>query len=98
MYSRFAVAYRANLAKELRRYGLMAEDTLIETEEVKLALSRLPKQVIEARELRLKRALMLDMMGKELPEEVSLKYDPFDRYLKPYLDQVEQDKKEMLGK
>lgn len=46
--------------------GLLYEDLLVETEEVKLALSRLPKDVLNAREQRLKRAMVLSSQYKEV--------------------------------
>ena len=44
--------------------GLMYEDCLIETEEVKLALKRLPPELLNAREQRLKRAMVLSSQIK----------------------------------
>lgn len=42
----------------------MYEDCLIETEEVKLALKRLPPEILNAREQRLKRAMVLSSQIK----------------------------------
>jgi energy-converting hydrogenase Eha subunit H len=42
----------------------MYEDVLIETEEVKLALKRLPPEILNAREQRLKRAMVLSSQIK----------------------------------
>ena len=39
---------------------------MIETEEVKLALSRLPKELLDAREQRLKRAMVLSSQSKRV--------------------------------
>jgi len=44
--------------------GLMYEDCLIETDEVKLALKRLPGDLLNAREQRLKRAMVLSSQIK----------------------------------
>ena len=49
-----------------RTTGLMYEDALVETEEVKLALSRLPPHLLNAREQRLKRAMVLSSQQKEV--------------------------------
>ena len=46
--------------------GLLYEDVLIETEEVKLALSRLPKELLDARDQRLKRAMVLSSQSKRV--------------------------------
>jgi hypothetical protein len=46
--------------------GLLYEDVMIETEEVKLALSRLPKELLDAREQRLKRAMILSSQSKRV--------------------------------
>ena len=46
--------------------GLLYEDVLIETEDVKLALSRLPKDVLNARDQRLKRAMVLSSQSKRV--------------------------------
>jgi len=74
----------------------MYEDCLIETEEVKLALKRLPPELLNAREQRLKRAMVLSSQIKTLPEEVAAKLDPFESYLGPYLEQVKKEKEEQL--
>lgn len=46
--------------------GLLYEDVLVETPDVQLALKRLPKDVMDARELRLKRAMVLSSQQKRL--------------------------------
>jgi hypothetical protein len=46
--------------------GLLYEDVMIETEEVKLALKRLPKELLNAREQRLKRAMVLSSQQKRV--------------------------------
>ena len=46
--------------------GLLYEDVMIETAEVKLALSRLPKDMLDAREQRLKRAMVLSSQAKRV--------------------------------
>ena len=73
----------------------MYEDILIETADEKLALSRLPSEVLNAREQRLKRALVLSSQQRYLPDEVAEKIDPWTPYLQPYLEAVESSHKEM---
>jgi ubiquinol-cytochrome c reductase subunit 7 len=72
----------------------MYEDVMIETADVKLALSRLPKDVLSAREQRLKRAMVLSSQQRYLPEEVAAKIDPWQPYLSPYLEAIENAKRE----
>ena len=67
---------------------------MIETTDVKLALSRLPKDVLMAREQRLKRAMVLSSQQRYLPDEVSSMIDPWQPYLSPYLQAIEDTKKE----
>ena len=92
--SRMGVAYRAKVGKELAGHGLLFEDVMIETANVKLALSRLPKDVLLSREQRLKRAMVLSSQSRQLPEEVQAKIDPFATYLAPYLEAIEQSNQE----
>ena len=95
MFAKFAAAYRANVGKTLASRGLLYEDILVETADVKLALSRLPKDVLNAREQRLKRAMVLSSQQRYLPEEVAAKIDPFQQYLQPYLQAIEENNAEM---
>ena len=100
MWSRAGAAYRLEVGKRLASRGLLYEDLLVETADVKLALSRLPKDVLAAREQRLKRAMVLSSQQRYLPDEVSSQIDPFQKYLAPYIEAVEEAKKEevLLGK
>ncbi len=68
----------------------MYDDTLIETPQVLLAISRLPKDVRIARERRIQRAFDLSTKQKECPVEFQPK-DPFDSYLTPYLNQINRE-------
>jgi len=94
MWKKVGEMYRAKVGAELASRGLMYEDVLIETADVKLALSRLPKDVIMAREQRLKRAMVLSSQQRYLPEEVAAKIDPWQPYLTPYLTAIEEANKE----
>merc|ERR1719271_1997256 len=93
LWQRAGAAYRLEVGKRLSSRGLLYEDLLVETATVKLALSRLPKDVLAAREQRLKRALVLSSQQRYLPEEVAEKIDPFEKYLAPYISAVEEAKK-----
>ena len=92
---KFAGAYRAHVGKSLASRGLLYEDILVETADVKLALSRLPKDVLNAREQRLKRAMVLSSQQRYLPDEVADKIDPYQQYLTPYLQAIEETNAEM---
>eukprot|EP00900_Chrysochromulina_parva_P024730 jgi/Chrpa1/6891/Chrysochromulina_OHIO_Genome00002170-RA len=94
LWSRLGSAYRAKVGKELASRGLLYEDIMIETTDVKLALSRLPKDVLMAREQRLKRAMVLSSQQRYLPDEVAEKIDPWQPYLSPYLQAIEEQKNE----
>ena len=65
--------------------------------QVKLALSRLPKDVMNAREIRLKRAMVLSSQQKRLPPEVVAMQDPWKPYLAPYLEAITAEKEEMAS-
>ena len=81
VWSKMQHAYRAEVGGRLAARGLLYEDLLVETADVKLALSRLPKDVLAARDQRLKRALVLGSQQRYLPDEVAAKIDPFQMYL-----------------
>ena len=95
LWKRAAQSYKAEVGSRLASRGLLYEDLLVETADVKLALSRLPKEVLAAREQRLKRAMVLGSQQRYLPDEVAAKIDPFERYLQPYMEAVEEEKKEV---
>ena len=94
-WSKMGAAYRAEVGKRLASRGLLYEDLLVETADVKLALSRLPKDVLAAREQRLKRAMVLGSQQRYLPDEVAEKINPFEKYLAPYIEAVQEQKKEV---
>eukprot|EP00325_Prymnesiales_sp_UTEX-LB-985_P024041 CAMPEP_0174722988 /NCGR_PEP_ID=MMETSP1094-20130205/39767_1 /TAXON_ID=156173 /ORGANISM="Chrysochromulina brevifilum, Strain UTEX LB 985" /LENGTH=106 /DNA_ID=CAMNT_0015923947 /DNA_START=16 /DNA_END=336 /DNA_ORIENTATION=- len=96
LWKRAGAAYRADVGARLASRGLMYEDILIETADVKLALSRLPAEVLNAREQRLKRALVLSSQQRYLPDAVAEKIDPWQPYLAPYLNEIESSKKEFV--
>jgi len=55
--------------------GLMHDDTLNETPEVKEALHRLPRRIQDERQFRITRALYLSMRKEILPKEEWTKWE-----------------------
>ncbi|KAH6790874.1 Cytochrome bd ubiquinol oxidase [Perilla frutescens var. frutescens] len=89
------------LSTRLSRYGLRYDDLYDPMYEldVKEALSRLPKQVVDARNQRLKRAMDLSMKHEYLPEDLQARQTPFRSYLQEMLARVkiENAEREALG-
>ncbi|XP_046362481.1 cytochrome b-c1 complex subunit 7-like [Haliotis rufescens] len=87
-------AWRKSLAKwayglsYFPQLGLMRDDILNETPNVKEALRRLPRDVYDSRQFRISRALNLSNKKDILPKDEWQKYEEDVRYLKPYLDEV----------
>jgi len=77
-----------------RRYGLRFEDLLIETPDVREALFRLPKGVLAARDDRIKRALVLNTGGDELPKAAWTREEDDLPYLAPYLSLSVQERRD----
>jgi len=78
-----------------RRYGLKFEDILLETDDVTQALKRLPKDVLSARDDRIKRALVLQTGGDQLPTNKWTTEQEDAPYLAPYLAQVVQERRDL---
>ncbi|KAM9386330.1 cytochrome b-c1 complex subunit 7 [Pholidichthys leucotaenia] len=76
------------------KLGLMYEDTIMENEDVKEAIRRLPDYVYNDRMFRLKRALDLTMKHRILPKDQWTRYEEDVRYLTPYLKEVIRERKE----
>lgn len=74
----FDVWFAAVCASAAAGPGLKYQDLIVETPEVQKALSRLPEDVIVARDRRFKRALDISFKRKPLPEEHQEKIDVFD--------------------
>ena len=96
LWSRAGAAYRGHVGQRLAAHGLLYEDVMIETADVKLALKRMPKELMVAREQRLKRAMMLDTQQKTLPPEVAAQIDPWQSYMGPYLEGVQMENAEQI--
>jgi ubiquinol-cytochrome c reductase subunit 7 len=63
--------------------GLLLDDVLRDTHpDVKVALERLDPQSYKLRQMRMRRALDLEMKHKQMPPEMQ-NYDPFRPYLRP---------------
>ncbi|XP_037055959.1 cytochrome b-c1 complex subunit 7-like [Peromyscus leucopus] len=72
----------------------MRDDTISETEDVKEAIRRLPKNIYSDRMFRIKRALDLTMRHQILPKQQWTKYEEDTFYLGPYLKEVIRERKE----
>lgn len=100
LIQRFAPAYQAAVGKELKKYGLRIED-LYDPEndlDVEEAIGRLPQDVVDARNQRLKRAIDLSVKHSALPKEVQAQQTPFAYYMKDTLAQIagENEERAML--
>lgn len=78
------------------QYGLYRDDLYYETPEVEEALRRLPQDVRDARIYRIVRAHQLTLTHTLLPKEqwTTFEDDEKNRYLKPYLEEVEKEFRE----
>jgi len=76
------------------KYGLKYHDILHETPEVQEALRRLPQWQVDERNFRIVRAMQLSMQKHYLPKEEWMTYEQDDYYLKPYLEEVNNEKAE----
>ncbi|XP_057331316.1 cytochrome b-c1 complex subunit 7-like [Microplitis mediator] len=79
-----------NLSR-FNQYGLMHDDVLYETPEVKEAIRRLPQDLQDARVFRIVRAMQLSCQKDVLPKEQWTKYEEDVRYLRPYLEEVKRE-------
>jgi len=81
-------------AMNYQRYGLLYEDLLVETPDVRAALLRLPKDVLSDRDDRIKQALVLHAAGDQLPRDQWTNEETDQPYLAPYLAQVVQERRD----
>ncbi|XP_042987598.1 cytochrome b-c1 complex subunit 7-2, mitochondrial-like isoform X1 [Carya illinoinensis] len=91
----FAAQHMKTLSKRLRKYGLRYDDLHdpYYDLDVKEALNRLPREIVDARNQRLKRAMDLSMKHEYLPENLQAMQTPFRSYLQEMLDLVSGDEK-----
>lgn len=96
-----AITQCSLVGKRLRNYGLRYEDLYDQTDslDVEEALNRLPPEVVDARNQRIKRAMDLSMKHDYLPKELQAVQTPFRSYLQDMLDLViaERKEREALG-
>ncbi|EFJ21121.1 hypothetical protein SELMODRAFT_228505 [Selaginella moellendorffii] len=95
-FNYFARRYKANVEKELRKFGLRYEDLLdpMGDPDLEEALSRLPQHELDLRNQRLKRAMDLSMKHTHLSKEMQAKQTPFLPYVQDQLQQVRAERKE----
>ncbi|XP_043702597.1 cytochrome b-c1 complex subunit 7-2, mitochondrial isoform X1 [Telopea speciosissima] len=97
----FAALHMKTVSSRLRKYGLRYDDLYdpLHDLDIKEALARLPREVVDARNARLKRALDLSMKHEYLPEDMQAVQTPFRYYLQDMLALVkrEREEREALG-
>ncbi|KAI4376319.1 hypothetical protein MLD38_014097 [Melastoma candidum] len=97
----FAAQHMKSLSSRLRKYGLRYDDLYdpYYDLDIKEALNRLPKEVVDARNQRLKRAMDLSMKHQYLPEDLQAMQTPFRSYLQDMLALVRRERaeREALG-
>ncbi|KAG0579526.1 hypothetical protein M758_4G103000 [Ceratodon purpureus] len=88
--------YRAKVAKELKKYGLRYDDLYDEMYDFDImeALHRLPQQVQDLRNQRLKRAMDCGYKHSYLDKEMQAKQTPYEFYIQDMLAQVTCERKE----
>ncbi|CAK7353570.1 unnamed protein product [Dovyalis caffra] len=89
------------ISTRLRRYGLRYDDLYdpYYDLDIKEALNRLPREIVDARHQRLKRAMDLSMKHEYLPEDLQAMQTPFRGYLQEMLTFVKKEnaEREALG-
>ncbi|CAA6665595.1 unnamed protein product [Spirodela intermedia] len=97
----FAAQHCKAVSKRLRKYGLRYDDLYdpMYDLDIKEALARLPREVVDARNQRLKRAMDLSMKHEYLPEDLQALQTPFRSYLQDMLKLVKKERaeREALG-
>ncbi|KAI5665213.1 hypothetical protein M9H77_24536 [Catharanthus roseus] len=97
----FAAQHMKAVSGRLRKYGLRFEDLYDPKEDldIKEALNRLPQEVVDARNQRLKRAMDLSMKHQYLSDDLQAQQTPFRSYLKDMLALVKKERaeREALG-
>ncbi|XP_041022777.1 cytochrome b-c1 complex subunit 7-2, mitochondrial [Juglans microcarpa x Juglans regia] len=96
-----AALHMKTISNRLRRYGLRYDDLYdpYYDLDVKEALNRLPREIVDARNQRLKRAMDLSMKHEYLPEGLQAVQTPFRSYLQEMLALVKREnaEREALG-
>eukprot|EP00468_Gymnochlora_sp_CCMP2014_P011028 CAMPEP_0167757996 /NCGR_PEP_ID=MMETSP0110_2-20121227/10229_1 /TAXON_ID=629695 /ORGANISM="Gymnochlora sp., Strain CCMP2014" /LENGTH=106 /DNA_ID=CAMNT_0007644235 /DNA_START=24 /DNA_END=344 /DNA_ORIENTATION=+ len=87
-------AYSKRIFKDLDKYGLRYDDLLIETDpDVITAINRLPARERALRQMRLKRALDIELKHSYIPVHMRGKQGPH-RYLTPFIEQARKERLE----
>ncbi|GAB2215439.1 hypothetical protein Droror1_Dr00019824 [Drosera rotundifolia] len=91
-----AAIHKRSLDKRLRKYGLRLDDLYDPKEDldIKEALNRLPREIVDSRNQRLKRAMDLSMKHEYLPPDLQAVQTPFRSYLQDMLTLVKKEKSE----
>ncbi|KAL8152332.1 hypothetical protein V2J09_010092 [Rumex salicifolius] len=91
-----AAMHKNCLDKRLRKFGLRFDDLHDPKEDldIKEALDRLPREIVDARNQRLKRAMDLSMKHEYLPEDLQAMQTPFRSYLQEMLSLVKKESAE----
>ncbi|KAE8676642.1 Cytochrome b-c1 complex subunit 7-2 [Hibiscus syriacus] len=96
-----ASLHMKTLTSRLSKYGLRYDDLYdpYYDLDIKEALNRLPREVVDARNQRLKRAIDLSMKHEYLPEDLQKMQTPFRSYLQDMLALVKKEnaEREALG-
>ncbi|KAK1420992.1 hypothetical protein QVD17_23008 [Tagetes erecta] len=92
----FAALHKKTVENRLRKYGLRYDDLFdpMESLDIKEALARLPREIVDARNQRLLRAMDLSMKHEYLPKDLQAQQTPFRSYLSDMLALVEREKAE----
>ncbi|KAK9932356.1 hypothetical protein M0R45_011547 [Rubus argutus] len=97
----FARQHMKAISTRLRHYGLRYDDLYdpYYDLDIKEALNRLPREVVDARNQRLKRAMDLSLKHVYLPEDLQAMQTPFRSYLQEMLALVKRERaeREALG-
>ncbi|KMT16839.1 hypothetical protein BVRB_2g043200 [Beta vulgaris subsp. vulgaris] len=97
----FAAMHKSATDKRLRKYGLRFDDLYdpLEDLDIKEALDRLPREIVDARNQRLKRAIDLSMKHEYLTDDLQAMQTPFRSYIQEMLALVkrEREEREALG-
>ncbi|XP_013619289.1 PREDICTED: cytochrome b-c1 complex subunit 7-2 [Brassica oleracea var. oleracea] len=90
-----------SVSNRLRKYGLRYDDLYDPMYDLDIneALNRLPREVVDARNQRLKRAMDLSMKHEYLPDDLQAVQTPFRSYLQEMLALVKRERaeREALG-
>ncbi|WCJ30214.1 Cytochrome b-c1 complex subunit 7 [Euphorbia peplus] len=96
-----AKMHMKSVSTRLRRYGLRYDDLYdpYYDMDIKEALNRLPREVVDARHQRLLRAMDLSMKHEYLDEDLQAMQTPFRSYLQDMLALVKKEnaEREALG-